>query len=445
MEKPLFSQKRDILKGVLPAQRNVIAVPMSQFRRIDPTLDGIRRFAYAVGNTASTMVSKTSFTLFDAAVVGNNSITTLNVDIEDISNCIVVIDRQETIVVASQNTYRDSYDRKITNYVLESTVKFNHFSDAECVVEAFEVYRMSGSEFLAGQSVLQLSSRKPLIAGDQLAKLVNTDFNAVLSNYVEIDSVSLDSTSGDLYNYTVVTKYPLTYDADTTSRLFIKAVPAYSSNRMLLNTESSYVYLDTTHGKTFGSGQTDIVIGFSTYDVSGRKLSSGRYSVNDYLAVRTVTVQEIAAMVVERGVIHVSDKLICECDDEGLFALGSQFPEMDLELGFDIVGSDVTLIIEMDSGTTTQVISGTTRIHQTGTTQKLIMRLVGRPGTHVEFSNIVSPSNRIHSITYTLLANIELGESFEMTGLVIKPVFKSAIDCTTTDDLIELNKGFMLR
>lgn len=442
MDEPLFLSKSNLIRGTLPAQRNAEIVPMPTLLRFDPLLDGTIRFAYAVGNTVAAMVSNTEFSLIEAAVIGNTSIKTLD-KLEDLTKCLIMIDQQEAIIVESQTTERDEFNRITVTYNLESEIKFNHTTDAECVVEAFEIFSAS-SEVAYTARVLQVSSKKPIVAGDQLAKLVNASFNAVLSNYVDIEYVTLDSMSGAYYNYTITLKSPLGFAISSSDRLFVKATLAYMSNKLQLSIDASHVYVDSMNGKTFGQGQADVTVGVTSYDVCGNKLESKNLILNDVLTLSNITVNEIAAMHVHRGSIKASlSKLTCVCDANGLFCLGSSFPSLELKLGFVVEGYG-RLVLETSSETTTFDLAGVETIDTTSLTEHLIIRFISTPKSVFKISNLLSSLNRIHSLTYSLRPSTASGEEFELSGLLLKPTLRSISSCLKSSQTLDLNMGFVL-
>jgi hypothetical protein len=442
MDEPLFLSKSNLIRGTLPAQRNAEIVPMPTLLRFDPLLDGKMRFAYAVGNTIAAMVSNTEFNLLEAAVVGNASIKTADM-LEDLSRCLIMIDQQEAIIVQSQTVDRDEFNRKVVTYNLESEIKFNHTSDVECVVEAFEVFS-SSSDVPYTARTLQLSSTKPIVAGDQLAKLVNASFNAVLSNYIDIQSVTLDSMSGAYYNYTLTLSTPLGYSLTSSDRLFVKATLAYMSNKLQMITDVSHVHVDAMSGKTFGQGQADIAVGVTTYDVCGNKLESKNLTLNDVITLSNITVNELASMQQYRGFVRISSsKLTCVCDADGLFCLGSNFPKLELKVGFVVEGYG-KLIVETSSGTTTVDVAGSETVDITTLTEHLVLRFVSTPKSTFKISNLLSSSNRIHSMTYSLRPSTASGEEFELSGLLLKPALKSISNCLKSSQTLDLNMGFVL-
>lgn len=442
MDEPLFLSKSNLIRGTLPAQRNAEIVPMPTLLRFDPLLDGKMRFAYAVGNTIAAMISNTEFNLLEAAVVGNASIKTADI-LEDLSRCLIMIDQQEAIIVQSQTVDRDEFNRTVVTYNLESEIKFNHTSDVECVVEAFEVFS-SSSDVPYTARTLQLSSTKPIVAGDQLAKLVNASFNAVLSNYVDIEFVTLDSMSGLYYNYTIVLKSPLGYSLSSSDRLFVKATLAYVSNKLQLITDASHVHVDSMSGKTFGRGQAEVTVGVTSYDVCGNRIESKNLGLNDVLMLSNTTINELAAMMVHHGSIKVSNnKLLCVCDDFGLFCLGSNFPSMDTKIGFVVEGYG-KLILETSTSTIAIDIEGSETIDITSATERVILRFVSTPMSIFKLANLLSSSNRLHSIAYSLRPTTASGEEFELSGLMLKPAFRSISNCLKSVQTIDLNMGFVL-
>lgn len=415
---------------------------MPMYTRFDPVLDGSWRFAYAVGNNVSTLVDRTVTYLDEAVTEGNTVATCLDVGLDDLTGCVVLINNQETVVINKQEKYLDSAtDRNLVNYSFETPVKFNHLSNTRLDVESFEVFLFQGAEIRVGQRVIQLSSTRPIVAGDRLAKLVNTDFNAVMSDYFEIESVVLDSSYGNVCNYTVTLMTTLSLSVQVGERLFIKATAAYQSNKLPLNMACSSAYVDTTSGKTFGQGQADTVFGVTLYGVSGEVLGFQRLPRCGILTLKALTVQELSVFEVRKGSIRIGNELTCLCDLEGLFALGSTFPEMLLDLNFDVSGSG-TLIVETDVVETITVLNAYRYTRKT-TASKLIIRFVGKAGSVVVFNN-VSTSGSAHSMQYTMVSDTAPGESFETSGLILKPTLRSYLDCSLTSQLLELNSGFVL-
>lgn len=440
MDKPLFVEKSELLRGVLPAQRNVEVIPMPKFVRFDPMLDGNYRFCKTLGPNVANMVSNTLFQITEAAIAGDNELVTNSTTLGDLVGVLILLDNTEACIVSSVSESRNDFGVTYLTMRTESDFHFNHVVGESCALEAFEVFTSNGASFPSGSTFMQLTTKRPLVAGDQIAKLVNSSFNAVLSNYVEIEQVSLDSVSGDYFNYSVTVK-PLTFSVSG-DRLFVKAVPAYASNKLQLQTTSSYVVLDSLHGKTFGQGQSNVTIGLQTFDVAGNVLTCNFLHVGDMLEVSPLRTHEIAAMHVERGSVRYAEAQTCFCDSEGIFCLGAQFHEMELGIAFTLSGYG-TLIVETDV-VETMTVDGYARYTRTAVTEKFILRFVSAPGSSFKLTDAYKTTGRIHSMQYTLSADISTGEEFSLSGLLLKPVFKSVLDCTPDTDVVDLNMGIIL-
>ena len=440
MDKPLFVEKSELLRGVLPAQRNVEVIPMPKFIRFDPTLDGIYRFCKTLGSSVSNMVSNTVFQITEASVKGDNAIVTENTTLGDMVGMLVLLDNTEACVVGSSSQTKTSFGTTSVTLTVESSFHFNHVTGADCSLEAFEVFTSNGASFPIGSTFLQLTSKKPLVAGDKLAKLVNSSFNAVLSSYVEVETATLDSVSGDYFNYSVRIN-PLPFEI-ASDRIFVKAVPAYASNRLQLQTTASHVVLDSLQGKTFGQGQAEVTIGIQLFDVSGSEIASRRMHVGEQLIISALHAHEIAAMHVERGSIRYSNRQTCICDADGLFCLGSQFNTRGLSIALQISGYG-TLIVETDV-IEEKVIDGSATYARIANTDKFVLRFVSAPGSVFTIRDAEQLTNRIHSAQYTLNADVASGDEFSLSGLLLKPVFKSVLDCTPETTTIDLNMGMLL-
>ena len=440
MDKPLFTEKSELIRGVLPAQRNVEMIPMPKFIRFDPMLDGIYRFCKTLGSSVANMVSNTVFQTTEAAVKGDNTIVTEDTTIGDLVGMVVLLDNTEACIVSSSSQTRTSFGSTSITLTVESNFHFNHVTGSTCSLEAFEVFTSNGASYPIGSTFMQLTSKRPLVAGDQIAKLVNSSFNAVLSSYVEVENAALDSVSGEYFNYSV-TVSPLPFEV-AGDRIFVKAVPAYASNRLQLQTTSSHVILDSLHGKTFGQGQSEVTIGLQLFDVSGGEIARRRMHVGEILAVSALHAHEIAAMHVERGLVRYSHGQTCICDIEGLFCLGSQFNNMTLSVAFRVSGYG-TMIVETDT-IDTVVVDGHATYTHVSNTEKFVLRFVSSPGSSFVIRDAEQLTNRIHSAQYTLSADISGGDEFSLSGLLLKPVFKSVLDCVPETTTLDLNMGMLI-
>ncbi len=443
MATPVFERKRELVAGMLPVQRNVQVSPMPTFQHIDTKLDGTLRFAYAVGNSVSTMVSRNTFTLFEAAVEGSVNLTCLWLGLEDISNCLVILDGKESLLVKSQRLY--TIDKiKFVEYTLESSVKFNHVAGVTCAVEAFEVATQFGAAFEAGSQIIQLSSKKPICVGDNLAKLVSTDFNAVLSTYIKVASVTEDSTVGSYKNYTLVLDEPLPFELVEGDRVFVKALPAYSSNRKQLDVYCSHGLLDLNCGKTFGLGSPDIALNASFFDVTGRFIYSKLCELNEVISFSAIKVQELACFQKQYGSLLVDDtKLLVTMNEDGKASIGIKLHKSNLNVSFRVSGKCKFLYQVGDTSGSVDVDSSY-MFEYVGSTSYMVFRFLAEPGAVIVLTNVIASNDRIHSVEYTAVFNSLPGESVESTGLIVKPLFRSSLDCRKTSYLMELNSGYIL-
>ncbi len=444
MERGTFAKRKALIQETLSALGNVNVVPMSRYSYFDPILDGNYRFGYCVGNAVASLVSRTTFDLKEALVPGTTTLQTSSVVMGDLTGCVLIVNNTESMLVKSSEIYLES--SPYVEYQLEDAATFNHIQGSPVAIEAFEVYRLYGADFAEGTSVIQLQSNKPLVSGDLLAKLVNNELNVVLSSYVRLQTVKLDSQSGSLYNYTVVLSSPLPFALDVNSRCFVKASPAYTSNKLMLDTQRSHLRFDTFNGKTFGTGTPEITFGIEMYDVTGRHIRSTRCGVNDSISISGLKTHELALFQVHRGSIRVENTLTLMLDEEGLFNCGDTFPEIDISLGLSLESNgafEATLIADSD----TENFAGASKYYLSNSkrSSSLELRIKGHAGQKIIVENVIPLTDRVHSISYSIHADIAPGESFETTGLILKPAFRSSLDCFESNAILELNSGYTLQ
>lgn len=441
----MFLEQLRFLKQYLSMQRNAALIPTARAVPVDTGLSGTPRFAYGLGDAPAILASTNVFTATEGIYAGSTTLSTTDTIADDYTDCVIVIGGEEHCLVIAQSTSVDEQDTATTVFELETPIQRSRVAGQMVSVTAFQVVITNGTEYPMGTSVLGIQTQNIVVPGDRLALLLNDAVTPTLSVYLEIQAVEIASEALGLFTYTVTLSRPLQTDLTQDTRVFLQARPAYRSERLPVHCQASLVLLDVCGGETMGKGAMDMTVYARLRDAAGNSLREIRGKVNSLVWLRGIGVRELACSYRDRGTLGVvGNRMRLVLDEQGRAGFGMRFPgSMNSGSRFHVNSqSGFTMRVETDAGTT--AVTGNPSVDAladlSATTSQFIIRISGNPGQVLWFREQLQ--DHAHSIEYTLSINLRENETFQSTGLVMKPVFPSVADLESHE--IETNRGMVL-
>ena len=438
----VFQQKAALAQGAVSTRRQFDFVQHTMLHRIDPSMIGKARLLTRYEGNVVTARS-------NMAVELDVSITRLdrgNLEIHvpghvDMTGYLLLIAATEYVVVTNVEFMRDfTTFNKYTVLHLESALRASYPSGSSIDIYGFPL--VPASWYNAGSRNLQFDSPVFCVAGDEIAVYSDPDGIPVIGAWCSIDSVLdaqviVDSES----RYHVQLAIPLQQDLTPETRLFLRAVPAYQSPIIPVTEEiqrRGSVLVDLMSGKVFGTGTDAVSLSVTLYDANKNVVSVfGNIAKNGFVSIGALACADLVFWRHRYGTTSI-DSLsslgaTATCDETGVYQVGIVTPyPVDFGMrvrsssGFRARVQTKSGVVEYDSVANTAVLECS---HNDAEGGFVIITLLG--SAFQTFSLVSSRQSVAQYISYGYRVAVSPTESWEGSGLLLKPTMPSLLDLQT--------------
>lgn len=446
----------ELLRSILPAQRNGDMQIRHAALAVDPNLSGLFRFCYARGNSPAILASSNSTTITEGVHLDASELVTTDTPPDDWSDCIVMLSGSESVWVRDMQTVTDDAGVETTTLTLDQPTINTHVAGMRCTLSAFRVVAVEN--YSVGTLSLELQTTRILVPGDRLGVMTNSVNVPTLTRYIRIATARRTAiTDAGLSTYAVTLADPLLHEINADTNVFIEARPAYESRQLSIpyGFRPSFVAVDVHGGETFGRGVLTADVFVTTLSADGKIANTGTVGLNDWFRLNPLQAHELAAACVDRGALAWSGNVLSvTLDDDGLAGFGVVLDsEQDLSSALTVISESacsVAVDTTLDKSPVWHNIAANaaTPVAVTATTRVVVLRISGAAGQVVKF---MSKGVLVNSLVYSICVELHENEVFECSGLLLKPMLYSVDPCITNNIevqgesvVLELNKGTLL-
>lgn len=445
-----WKSKTDLIQRFVSVKRPLEFVPHGNMTILDSEMHGLSRFCKKMEGDYVVLVSDTDIPTANSINIGDRYLVIDGWNVVP-RGSLLSVDGKEFVVVSWTEHVRVSQDptQKQTYLHVEKPLSRSYPTNTSLLVVGFPV-SLVGTYASGAQSML-MDTALMVVPGDMIARFrYEGDGIPVLDDWQRIsgilDKSEFHAESGDLLRrYYALLEKPLQRDLDPTSKVFIKAVPAYQSQIIPLGVRGSH-HVDAFTGKTFGTGADDLYFYITLYDSNRNIVSAKSYSKNDVLLVSSFPASDLALWKVGAGSVDVrDDNAVLNLDSSGHLSLGKTFPKHDVSFRLRLSSvDDFTAFVSTSSGRLRHdSVEGLLVFEISEATNHIMIDIKGTPSS---FIHAVTDDVRIRAcyLDYSYCSSISVSDSWEGASLMLKPCFDTMSDLYADTDGLDLDSGVIL-
>lgn len=456
-------RRQQTLRRFVGAKRDLQFVEHGSVCFLDPSLSGTSRFAKLLGAEFSILVSDTRYVTESYTNTGSKSVVVdASVVIPDGS--LVRLGNEFVVVVSSEFTYHDKTKQRTLS--LEFPTRNPYQSGTDVTVIAFPAELVGTCPL--GATAMMLRTTQILVPGDSIAgfRVDETQDGSgipVLGAYNKCSDVEdlgsySDASGNEIHMYRITLSSPTRTEFTEESRVMVKAVPAYRSP--LLRATNSGIgrsnedlagmyYVDVFGGIVFGTtDESTETLSVTLHDLYGNKLSASTVYKNDVVSIGQV---KASSMMLWNhsgtgSMRRRNNDVVIILGIDKTFNCGVEFQSM-LSLNMRMfLKSSSDFMVRLRTRTNTSVLTssaGVLALDLLESTDVVSLEFYGMEQQEINAS-IVDNSKIVGYVSYTLQADIGPDESYEASGMLLKPAFADPKELRGRLGFFHLNDGTIL-
>lgn len=464
--------RQSTLRRFVGAKRDLQFVEHGSVCFLDPGLSGTARFSKLLGSEFSVLVSDTHFQTTEYTNQGSKHIhVDSSVKVPD--GCLLRIGNEFVVVLNSEITYDNKTPRR-TLY-LETITRNPYQAQTQVTLIAFPASVLG--EHGIGTTTMQIQTTEIVVPGDLIAEFrvgelqdqsddsTSSDSGIpVLGAYnrcigVEEQGSYADASGDSVLLYRVTLERPTSTAFTGSSRLMLKAVPAYQSKQLRAQSNvegaslSGLYYVDSFGGIVFGTTDDSTeTLGITTHDLYGNVLTTNTLSKNDVIQIGQVKTASLLLWNHDTNksnsgyMRRKNNDVVVTLGLDRAFNCGVEFPSM-ITLGMRVFftsSNSFRLRVRTRNNTTVyESLNNTIAVDINDTTDVLVFEFYGTEHQSISVS-INDNTKSVGYISYSMHANIGPDESYETTGLLLKTVFQNPQELHGKLGSFHLNDGTIL-
>lgn len=486
--------KTKLIQDFVSVKRPIDFVPRGSIEVLDASMNGVSRFCKQFDGD---FVSLASDVLDTVSTVINAGDTTITLDgwVKLPYNALLSIDSKEFVQAYVVDHTRKTSDptKKLTVIGLLNQVRRSYVVGTKMFIVGVPLQLLGTCP--AGSVDFLFETTEIAVSGDFISSFHIEGTTPVLDAWQRIKVVQekqeyVNSDGVLIRRYYCILETPTPKTIDVESYVYLKALPAYESNIFPVDLSGSY-HVDAFTGKTLGKGSDDLTLTLSLYDTTKTLISTGVYAKNDVVVVSAFPASDFVTWRTGYGTVAVDGKFTCQftMSDSGIFAIGDVFLKQQVSLcmaltlpstlasvvynsssSYNINVRTLSGIVQYlyDTNTRSLLVTGWDGVQHAyadiddtlyldihDITNFLAVEISGPPGvvvpcrtydtrsisTPYSQASIVTPHVPVRYISYTYRADINLGDTWEGSCLMLKSGFYKLDDLHTNIDGLVLDSG----